>query len=196
MKTIIDAKHAFVAMAERRVGSFVVDDANRLLVGNLFDYFMDVENSSLDPHKGIWLMGSIGTGKTTLMSLFAEFMRNWGKGFKMHICSQIATDYASTGSLDAYTYNRDGFSGRAVPMCFDDLGREPEVSSYFGQRLNVMQHILHVRYWLWQNEGLRTFVTTNCTPDNLETIYGSFVRDRVREMFNVLVLDGASRRTK
>lgn len=193
MKNICEAKLAFMSMACERVDGFVIDDANKLLIGNLFDYFYGLD-STLDRRKGLWLMGGVGTGKTTLMRLFAEFVRARDGGFKLHVCSQVANDYSTTGNLDLYTYNRCGFSGHSVPMCFDDLGREPSVSNFFGQRLNVMQHILHVRYSLWQTEGLRTFVTTNCNPDDLQSIYGLFIRDRVREMFNVIVLDGESRR--
>lgn len=193
MKTIIDAKRAFVSLACERIDGFVVDDRNRGLIGNLFDYFWGIDGV-LDRRKGLWLMGGVGTGKTSLMRLFSEFMRERGEGFRLHICSQIVGEYSSTGNLDLFTYNREGYLGHAVPMCFDDLGREPDAGNYFGQRLNVMQHILHVRYSLWQLEGLRTFVTTNCDAGGVESIYGSFIRDRVREMCNVVVLDGKSRR--
>lgn len=193
MKHIYEAKQAFMSLARERIEGFVVDDANRHQIGSLFNYFYGLD-CDLDPRKGLWLMGGVGTGKTTLMRLFAEFMRARGAGFRLHICSEVSAEYAATGNLDLYTYNREGYLGCAVPMCFDDLGREPEESNYFGQRLNVMQQILHLRYSLWQTEGVRTFVTTNCGSGDLELLYGSFIRDRVREMCNILVFKSGSRR--
>lgn len=195
MKTSIDKqKRAFLSLANQQVEKgFAIDANNRKVVGDLFSYFCDIE-SSLDPRKGLWLMGDVGTGKTTLMRLFAEFARERSQGFKIHTCSDVASRYALTGNLDLYTLNREGYLGHPVAMCFDDLGREPLEACYFGQRLNVMQHILHVRYSLWQTSGLKTFVTTNCDVNDVEALYGRYIRDRVREMFNIVIVGGQSRR--
>ena len=79
-------------------------------------------------------------------------------------------------------------------MCFDELGRETIPANYYGQKLNVMQHILHIRYSLWQSTGVKTFITTNDDPSAIESKYGDFIRDRNREMFNIVLLQGKSRR--
>lgn len=88
----------------------------------------------------------------------------------------------------------DGYCKGPVPMCFDELGREPNPAKYYGTELNVMQHILHIRYSLWQQGGLKTFVTTNFNAKEIGDLYGDFIRDRRREMFNILVMNGESRR--
>lgn len=79
-------------------------------------------------------------------------------------------------------------------MGFDELGREPIPGVYYGQKLNVMQHIIHVRYSLWQLAKLRTFVTTNMDAEEVENLYGDYIRDRRKEMFNIIPLTGESRR--
>ena len=57
-----------------------------------------------------------------------------------------------------------------------------------------MQHIFHIRYSYWQQYGLRTYVTTNLFPKDVERKYGDYIRDRRGEMFNLIELDGESRR--
>ena len=81
-------------------------------------------------------------------------------------------------------------------MCFDELGREPIPSKYFGTELNVFQHVLHIRYALWQQTHLKTYVTTNLMPDEVQNIYGDYIRDRRKEMFNLIAVTGDSRRKK
>ena len=115
-------------------------------------------------------------------------------GFRVYICSQVTTDYSLTGDLSRYLDNAGWSSSGPVPMCFDELGREPLPAKYYGTELNVMQHILHIRYSYWQTTGLRTFVTTNANGNDIERLYGDFIRDRRKEMFNIIPVTGDSRR--
>ncbi|EOA55602.1 hypothetical protein HMPREF1214_03725 [Bacteroides sp. HPS0048] len=91
-------------------------------------------------------------------------------------------------ALDLYTYN----NGNPRTICFDELGREPRPAKYFGTELNVMQYIFQCRYEL-RREAL-THVTTNLTVEEIQDKYGAYIADRINEMFNVIRLDGASRR--
>lgn len=174
-------------------GVFSVNGRNQKLVGNLFNYFLGLPGE-LDTRKGLWLEGPVGTGKSMLMYVFSEFMKSLRQGFQVYICSTITTEYALTGNLDRYTQNEGGYISGPVPMCFDELGREPVPSNYFGQKLNVMQHILHVRYTYWQATGLKTYVTTNCDAMKIEELYDDYIRDRRKEMFNIIPVTGESRR--
>lgn len=174
-------------------GVFALDGRNKKLVGDLFNYFLGLPGE-LDTRKGLWLEGPVGTGKSMLMYVFSEFMKSLQQGFQVYICSSVTTEYALSGDLDKYLLNENGFATYPVPMCFDELGREPIPSAYYGQKMNVMQHILHVRYSYWQTTGLKTYVTTNCDANKIGEIYDDYIRDRRKEMFNKIVLDGASRR--
>lgn len=187
-------KWRFMDMAsECTDGKFRVDVSNREIVSSLFDYFMGIPGK-LDTGKGLWIEGPVGTGKSTLMFVFSKFMQRMNKGFKVYICSQVTSEYSMTGDIDKYLLNEDGYCKGPVPMCFDELGREPNPAKYYGTELNVMQHILHIRYSLWQQGGLKTFVTTNFNAKEIGDLYGDFIRDRRREMFNILVMNGESRR--
>lgn len=179
--------------AECTNGAFRVDENNRRLVASLFNYFLELPGE-LDPGKGLWLEGPIGTGKSTLMRVFSAFKRRLGDGFKVYVCSQVTTEYALTGDLDRYLLNESGWLKEPVMMCFDELGREPVPVKHFGTDLNVFQHVLHIRYSLWQESGLKTLVTTNLTSSKVEELYGDYIRDRRKEMFNIVAVTGDSRR--
>lgn len=77
-------------------------------------------------------------------------------------------------------------------MAFDELGREPCPAKYFGTEVNVMQYIFQCRYE-FRNECL-THVTTNFSPKEIQRMYGSYIADRINEMFNVIEMTGQSRR--
>lgn len=175
------------------IPEFSIDASNRQLITDLFNYFNGIEGR-YDLDKGLWLYGDIGTGKSSLMRIFSEYLRLGFNGFKIHICDGLSNNYSRSGDLDVYTYNQHGYIGEPVWMCFDELGRETIPANHFGAKLNVMQHILHIRYSLWRSNRLKTFVTTNCDPLQIETLYGDFIRDRIREMFNVILVEGKSRR--
>ena len=187
-------KRWFMYIAKQTTkGSFQIDDRNKDLVNDLFLYF-HFQEGRLDLRKGLWLEGPVGTGKSTLMQVFSQYLKSLQMGFRVYICSQVTTDYSLTGDLSRYLNNAGWSSSGPVPMCFDELGREPLPAKYYGTELNVMQHILHIRYSYWQIAGLRTFVTTNANGNDIERLYGDFIRDRRKEMFNIIPVTGDSRR--
>lgn len=202
---IIQGKKAFMHMAKATMPHFQVDDRNRDTINDLFYYFHKIEGGRLDPAKGLWLEGEVGTGKSSLMNIFSNHMRRYwnGNGFKIYTCSTISKEFATNPAndveaadiLDRYTFNKLGYRPYyRVAMCFDELGREPIPSARYAFKMNVMEHILHLRYTFWQNEGLLTYVTTNLNAEKVETMYGDYIRDRRAEMFNLIAMTGESRR--
>lgn len=190
---LVPYKRIFMDVAKKCTGGrFDVNERNKNIVNDLFLYFLR-QPGNLDIRKGLWLEGPVGTGKSTLMYVFSRFMQFLGEGFRVYVCSQVTTEYSLHGELDSYLENKFGRYG-PVPMCFDELGREPNPAKYFGTELNVMQHILHIRYSYWQLHGLKTYITTNLDAERVGGLYGDYIRDRRKEMFNKIVLDGTSRR--
>lgn len=163
--------------------------------------YLYVENRTggLDPKKGLLLCGEIGTGKSTIMQILNRYSYfTSGKdrgdypvgGFRIDSASYIANCFSMRGkdALELYTYNH----GTPRMICFDELGREPLPAKYFGTELNVMQYIFQCRYEL-RNEAI-THATTNLKPKGIQDKYGAYIADRINEMFNVVELNGKSRR--
>ena len=134
--------------------------------------------------------------KRQILNRYSYFTRGKARGgypvggFRVDSTSGIANSFSMRGkdALELYTYN----NGTPRMICFDELGREPIPAKYFGTELNVMQYIFQCRYEL-RHEAI-THVTTNLTIKEIQTIYGAYIADRINEMFNVLDLNGASRR--
>ena len=167
---------------------------NALLVAKLYAYFTRQPDSELDIRKGLWLEGPIGTGKTTLMRVFHEFGKLHRQGFMLCTAAEIASAYGTSGSLDLYTANANGYSRRPVALCVDELGREQLPATHFGNRLNTLQYVLQQRYTLWQQGEAVTHVTTNLCAGEVRQLYGDFIFDRCRHMFNIVTLTGKSLR--
>ena len=78
-------------------------------------------------------------------------------------------------------------------LAIDEIGKEPTDSKHFGTGISVIQTILQLRYEV-RREHI-THGTTNLNPDEqFARIYGSYIADRVKEMFNVIEIKGETRR--
>lgn len=141
----------------------------------------------MDLHKGIYLNGPIGAGKTTLMRLL-NYLLPAADHFQLRACRDVAFEFAEDGYETILRYSRKSFwPGQPVPrtICFDDLGLEPRVQ-YFGNTCQVMTEVLLSRYDLYRTHHMRTHITSNLTPQDIQDIYGNRVRSRMREMFNLV----------
>lgn len=176
--------------------NYVIDEGNKEIFEMLCMYFsgdpaFELEGMSLK--KGIMLFGPIGCGKTSLMKMFAI---NTFKPFAVVPCRVIADKYSSEGAtaLNAYSelaaaYPQQNFGHSELGRCFDDLGTEDSKKNY-GNEVNVMQDII---YKIYDNELIGDFhITTNLSGDEIETAYGTRIRSRLREMFNVITFDKSS----
>ena len=57
-----------------------------------------------------------------------------------------------------------------------------------------MERVLTQRYENFTEGKYLTYVTTNLLPEDLEEHYGSRLAERAKEMFNLIFVDGISRR--
>lgn len=162
--------------------TFVIDEYNKDILNQIYLYA--IGKGKLDKNKGIFFYGEVGTGKSTLMKILAEFQRTIGNGFKCVNCSTQASQYASFGieALNESTYN-EGLKGiNPIERGFDELGREPNPAKNFGNQLNVMQYVFQIRYEM----KVKTHVTTNMEPQSIKHLYGEYISDRAVEMFNFI----------
>jgi DNA replication protein DnaC len=139
------------------------------------------EKFGIDLNKGILLSGPVGCGKTSLMRL----LRNIVPHFRPY--EVIPTRNITFG------FNNLGFKtieefGNNKLFCFDDLGVEP-TGRHFGKDCNVMGEVLLSRYELLLRNNMLTHATTNLNAQELEERYGSRVRSRMRQLFNLIAFD-------
>lgn len=176
----------------------------------------------LDPAKGLWLYGNIGSGKTLLLQIIREFCRRYHP--------QVETsDRLRVNPLEPYTfgfvtaknacaaYAANNVAGLAqfseIPrLAIDEIGDETIPTGCYGTPLNVIQDILKSRYDIFVATGRHTHATSNLSigdADNLRAfgypatmagdnqvvqLYGERVWDRARQMFNFVPLLGPSMR--
>lgn len=143
--------------------------------------------------KGIWLFGSVGSGKTVIMktmqSYCTQIIKVNGFHFKNEI--DIVSDVQTSGNdgLEFYTYNY----GSPNTLCIDDFGSNNERVKYFGNDISVLTNIMTIRYNIFVNNRKLTHVSTNKSPADLMD-YDVRILDRFCEMFNIIELTGESNR--
>jgi DNA replication protein DnaC len=178
---------------------FEVDDFNREIVERICLYFSADARFNGDLNKGLFLMGGVGVGKTSIMQFF---IKNQRFSYRMEPCRDVETNFSAIG--DEYlnrvsnnltiAVNGDPFGHKEIGFCFDDLGTEAN-GKHYGKDKNVMADVILNRY---DNKlpYFSTHITTNLSADEVKTQYGSRVTDRLREMFNVIKFpkDAKSRR--
>lgn len=169
---------------------------NKKILLTLFGYFCGDENfnkhgivkgkASLE--KGLYIYGSVGTGKTT----FFELLKKTGKslhekGFQTDLtfrnisCGNFVQQFMSMQKhqmqfdINAYYKNR---------LYIDDLGVEQLCFNSY----ELIGDILFERY----RNSARTWITTNLNFNQFAERYGKRLEDRFQKMFNVIEWKGKS----
>lgn len=163
---------------------YEIDKDNESAISSIVEYYKHFRD------KGIILMGTVGTGKTTIMKVIAHRTRQFG----VVSCKDVVQDFNIEGfaAIEKYgnqSYLMNGTERIPIVRCFDDLGHE-ETSMHFGNRVDVMAQIIEQRY----ARGLITHFTTNLTIDLIDDKYGDRVGSRIREMCIPILLNGKDRR--
>lgn len=125
----------------------------------------------LDPSKGLWLWGDIGSGKTTMLHVILRFCRivrpadaeGNPYGFRISNAIEVCSGYQRKGYDGIQTY----IDSRR--QAFDELGSETIPTGYYGNTENVFQYILQRRYD--RRHTSFTHVTTNLSVDQIAEVY-------------------------
>ena len=163
------------------------------VIGKLLAWFLRDKNTAdlkgINLNKGILLTGPVGSGKTSLMNLMRFFLQNQTPHF-VKPCRDIAFEYEKEGFDVIHRYSGitslPGKQKKIVKtFCFDDLGTE-QILHHYGKECNVMTEIILSRYDYFIRHKRLTHFTTNLSADEIEDIYGSRIRSRLREMCNLI----------
>lgn len=173
----------FIDAATGRIHSseecYIVDDTNKEAINQLYYFLVGADFFTGDHIKGILLIGAIGGGKTVLMESFLDVFNE--------VSGKIAVNINSKDLIEVQKkYGVDYLKKR--PLFIDDIGKEQTTVNTFGTVSKPMEDLINDRY----KSGGLTFGTSNLKledmPYNLHTI------DRMKQMFNVIILPGKSRR--
>jgi len=191
--TIESLKSAYLNRKDQYGNPFILDSYSEPVFDKLAKYFTKDKDSELNPDKGIMLAGPVGCGKTEIMDFFKY---NFHDSFIVVSCRDLTYSYSKLGDEAIKRYNglipfvdvHLTYGQNKVGVCFDDMGTEDDRKNY-GNESNVMADVMLNRYDNKRNLIRKTHITTNLTTDEMEQRYGSRVRSRMREMFNLVVFD-------
>ena len=145
----------------------------------------------LDAGRGLWLMGDVGTGKTTLAMLISRVALERRRAVAIYSLPRLLAEIRTTfddGSQRSYTDLIDRLA--AVDLLhLDDLGAE-RTSEWV---LEQLYSIINARY----EDGRAVVVTTNLEPPELREQIGARTVSRLVEICgDPLPLFGQDRRTE
>jgi len=150
------------------------------------------EKYKLSFRKGILLSGPVGCGKTSLMNIIRHLQPPENR-FIIKSCRDVSFEFIQEGYSVIHKYSKQSFKND-IPRtwCFDDLGTENSLK-YFGNDCNVMTEILLSRYELFVSRQMLTHLTTNLNSSEIEEIYGTRIRSRLREQFNLIAFSESAK---
>lgn len=193
-------KLRIMAEQKKKGSEFIIDKWNEDIFNTLLLYFTndpEFEKDGRSLKKGVLIQGNIGCGKTVMLRAFSQ---NQKQSFFMSTCNKVAEQFSIGGyhgkdgneGIQKYfspmRYERCPFGFATRGYMFDDLGTERS-KKFFGNESNVMEEIILGWYNFLETRPERIHLTTNLTADEIGDMYGSRVKSRMREMFNVLTFD-------
>lgn len=181
---------------------FVIDSYNKKVLDFFYAYMVqDLETLQKlkgNVEKGILIQGTNGSGKSflfeTLDKIYIEHkVQHWRIHFNEAIIlpekyrRYISNPQIASNDLDFYEYYSKG------AILIDDLGAEIKLK-HFGNEVEIVDQLIQLRYNIFKKKNLKTFVTTNLSLEDIKRRYGLRSYDRIFEMFNILQLNGPTRR--
>lgn len=193
LSKINETKLLFLRCAKNVCPGFEIRDEMKSVYSDIVRWAMMDYGGNLDPDKGLFIWGEVGTGKSTMLHIIREFCREVRPivdgnryYFRINNVIDICAEYADESPDGGYGAIQTYIN--CSRQAFDELGSETNPTGRWGNFENVMQYIFQRRY---DNRFHQfTHVTTNLTPDQIAEYYGARIYDRFKEMFNFVALRG------
>lgn len=169
--------------------NFEINNSNRKVIGDIFNWCIRNKNGALDPTKGLWIYGNVGVGKSTLMRAVINFIRQYwlrDSGEKMNPQWENVPCFCGK-------YASVGFSAfDSIPMGLDEIGTELSPTNHMGNKLNVVSHIITTIYD--NRSDLPHITTSNISLSSALEAYGARAIDRIGQLFNLVEIKGQTNR--
>lgn len=154
--------------------------------------------------KGIWLQSADrGTGKSVLLSLFRVNKRQCFDMISMHNLWQMFRRGGNAGIDHLNTYSQiqsvspgaRNFYQHEHSFCYDELFGEEKVN-YMGNAMDISAYMINSLYDIRKYHGqfYKFHCTSNYDGEAIEHKCGKTIRSRMKEMFNLIKLDGPDMR--
>lgn len=127
--------------------------------------------------KGLLIRGTSGLGKTHLVKCVAENELNPVKIFPV------------LEIIEGVKYLGDYVIGTEKTIYLDDVGTETSPIKYYGTEINWVKDFIE-SYYTSGRPFSRLMLSTNLSAGELETKYGYRVRSRLRDMVNLIEVEG------
>lgn len=176
---LLEAKKEMLKRAVNK--DFEIDSENAKLINQLFYYITADEKFDGDLNKGVLIMGSVGAGKTLILTIFCNIIEN--------LAGKVITRTHAKRAYEMIKEKPKGYYDKR-PVFIDDLGREQKEITDYGTKEQPLIDLFSIRY----DNGALTFATTNFNIDSLSEFYGEAIADRFKEMFNFIIIKSKSRR--
>ncbi len=149
--------------------------------------------------KGLLIVGGIGVGKSAMMKIMQRLFKNtdarfkWVNAYQLKDLSEVYT-ISEIKQMYGYEFKGD--------LYIDDIGFSVDVKRY-GNTVNIISEILMERYDLFINAGFKTHISSNLLPSitndisntfTLKTVFGLRLVDRIKEMCDIIIFKGESKR--
>ncbi len=209
---VAEALRTIETIGKQMIPTFHLDDDNRFTYENFAKWCNGDETMQcLDPatgeirqgnmHRGIYLAGGIGTGKSWCLNIMRIYCAILG----IHVLLPDARDTNDQSLLvwrteradaicDEYMQTGDIKQFKRCPLLgIQDFGSEATETIYMGNRMEVIKNLLESR---GDDIDKITLITSNIKPNDEDLVerYGERVVSRLREMCNYLEIKGRDRR--
>ena len=182
----------------KRIEPLIREDLQKagidLVPRNLAEILAKIHTGETNDGKGVFLIGTPGTGKSRRMKWAADAFEIQFEDAS-ELCDRLANarfDDEKAEVLNCNPPHWSEFPQHWNDMIIDDVGTEPDRQNVFGTVRNLMVDAIVKRHKLFPRA--KTHFTSNLTKDEIRARYGERVWSRLNEMVTFVTLAGKDRR--